>query len=68
MESVSKREVIILSNVIAEVTSITFVVVHLLKIIRLTSLVVQWLRIHLSMQGTQVQSLVRDGAHKLQSN
>ena len=25
-----------------------------------TSLVVQWLRIHLLMQGTQVQSLVRE--------
>ena len=25
-----------------------------------TSLVVQWLRIHLPMQGTQVQSLVRE--------
>ena len=25
-----------------------------------TSLVVQWLRIHLSMQGTQVQSLIRE--------
>ena len=24
------------------------------------SLVVQWLRIHLTMQGTQVQSLVKD--------
>ena len=26
-----------------------------------TSLVVQWLRIRLSMQGTQVQSLIREG-------
>ena len=34
MESISKMEVIILSNVIAEVTSITFVVFHLLKVIR----------------------------------
>ena len=35
-----------------------------------TSMVVQWLRIHLPMQGTQVQSLVREdptchGANKL---
>ena len=33
-----------------------------------TSLVVQWLRIHLPMQGTWVQSLVRDlKSHKLYS-
>ena len=30
------------------------------KIIMWASLVVQWLRIHLPMQGTQVQSLVRE--------
>ena len=34
MESVSKMEVISLSNVITEVKSITFVVLHLLKVIR----------------------------------
>ena len=30
------------------------------KIIMWASLVVQWLRIHLPMQGTQVQSLVQE--------
>ena len=34
-----------------------------------TSLVVQWLRIHLPMQGTQVRSLVRElRFHMLQGN
>ena len=34
-----------------------------------TSLVVQWLRIQLAIQGTQVQSLVRElMSHVLQSN
>ena len=34
-----------------------------------TSLVVQWLRIHLAMQGLQVQSPVREQkSHILQSN
>jgi hypothetical protein len=34
-----------------------------------TSLVVQWLRIHLPMQGKQVQSLVRElGSHMSRGN
>ena len=34
-----------------------------------TSLMVQWLRIHLPMQGTRVQFLVRElGSHTLQGN
>ena len=33
-----------------------------------TSLVVQWLRIRLPIQGTQVQALVREDSHMLQSN
>ena len=34
---------------------------HVLKVIERTSWVVQWIRIHLPMQGTRVQSLVREG-------
>ena len=34
-----------------------------------TSLLIQWLRIHLAMQGTQVRSPVRElRSHMLQSN
>ena len=33
-----------------------------------TSLMAQWLRIHLPMQGTQVRSLVWGRSHMLQSN
>ena len=33
-----------------------------------TSLVVRWLRIHLSMQGTQVRSLVQEDSHMLWNN
>ena len=34
-----------------------------------TSLVVQWLRIRIAMQGTQVQSLIRElGSHMLWGN
>jgi len=53
------------SVLLSELFSLIFIIIHEGG----TPLVVQWLTIHLAMQGMQVQSQARElGSHKLWSN